>query len=85
VPRRGPEAGVRRVQDDFYGSGVNQIDLCLFLQNRFFLQTIELDLDKLILHRISSLCSGNSIVVRIRIEMIEKSKTFSFKKNKIGI
>jgi len=36
VPRRGPEAGVLRREDDFHASGVNRIDSCLFLQSHFF-------------------------------------------------
>ena len=35
VPRRGPEAGDLRIQDDFHDSGVNRIGSCLFLQNHF--------------------------------------------------
>ncbi len=33
VPMRGPEAFVLRREYDFYESGVNRIDSCLFLQN----------------------------------------------------
>ena len=34
MPRRGPEAGVLRIEDDLHGSGVNRIDSYLFLQSR---------------------------------------------------
>ena len=33
MPQRDLEAGVLRREDDFHGSGVNQIDSCLFLQS----------------------------------------------------
>ena len=34
VSRRGPEAGVFRIEDDFHGSRVNRIDSCLFIHSR---------------------------------------------------
>jgi glutaredoxin-like protein NrdH len=34
VTRRGPEVGVFRIEDDFHGSRVNRIDLCLFIRSR---------------------------------------------------
>ena len=46
VPRRGPEAGVLRIKDDFHGSGVIRIDSTLFLivkrygGKRFFPSTL---------------------------------------------
>jgi hypothetical protein len=54
VPRKGPETGVSRILYDFHGAGVNPIGSCPFLQSRFFHSTMESDLDKLILHSISS-------------------------------
>ena len=33
MPQRDLEAGVLRKEDDFHGSGLNQIDSCLFLQS----------------------------------------------------
>jgi hypothetical protein len=40
MPRRGPETGDLRIQDDFHDSGVNRIDSCLFLQNLKITPTI---------------------------------------------
>ena len=34
MPRRGPEAGILRRENDFHDSGVNRIDLCAFQQSR---------------------------------------------------
>ena len=36
VPRKGPEAGVLRRENNFHDSGVSRIDSCLFLQSHFF-------------------------------------------------
>jgi hypothetical protein len=38
VPRRGPDAGVHRIQAIFFDSGMNVTDSCPFLQSRIFLQ-----------------------------------------------
>jgi hypothetical protein len=35
VPRKGPEAGVRRRENNFHGSGLSRIDSCLFLHSHF--------------------------------------------------
>ena len=44
MPQRDPEAGVLRREDDFHGSGVNQIDSCLFLQSSNLGRHRQLDL-----------------------------------------
>ena len=36
MPRRGPEAGILRRENDFHDSGVNRIDSYAFLQSRIF-------------------------------------------------